>query len=131
MKNSRRRRSKIENISGRSSTHLERPVAEAKTPETKIWPAINRVAIGERIVNHVGDEAEEIVTEMIAHAKGGNFQAMKYLFEMAGLFPASAAADSAPKDTLETRLRDRMEEFVRESKQKLERGESDKAVSVP
>lgn len=130
MERPRRRRSKVESISGKSSKRPSKKTRELAVPEPKVWLAINRGGISQRIVNHIGGEAEDIVTEMIGYAKGGNFQAMKYLFEMAGLFPATAADESALKDTLTTRLRDRMEKFVREANRKLQNEPGD-AVSVP
>ncbi len=79
-----------------------------------VWLAIDRRAVCTRITNHVYGEAENIVSKMIDFAKEGNCQAMKYLFEMAGLFPAAAESEEGEKDTLSSRLRDRFETILNE-----------------
>jgi hypothetical protein len=52
-------------------------------------------AVRLQITNLVGNRALEAVDQTIEHIKRGNFQAMKYLFEMVGLFPATGPAEAA------------------------------------
>jgi len=96
-----------------------------------IWPAADRRAVCTRITNHVYGEAENIVSKMIDFAKEGNCQAMKYLFEMAGLFPAAAESEEGEKDTLSTRLRDRFETILNELNGRNDAPMADSTASLP
>lgn len=58
-----------------------------------------------QITNLVGNRALEAVDQTIEQIKRGNFQAMKYLFEIVGLFPVTAPAEAAaPDDSLARKL---------------------------
>ena len=57
-------------------------------------------ALRDHISNMVCANAEAMVEKIIAHVNGGNHQAMKYLFEMVGLFPATAMPDLPQEDSL-------------------------------
>jgi hypothetical protein len=61
-------------------------------------------AVQQRIQSLVREHAEAMVLDMIEHVKDGNYLAMKFLFEMAGLFPASAPSEASEADTLRSRL---------------------------
>lgn len=60
------------------------------TPKLNIdWETpVDLANIRKRIRNGVGNESEKLVTGAIAEAKQGHYQALKYLFEMIGLFPS-------------------------------------------
>ncbi|MGH9511921.1 MAG: hypothetical protein ACRD2U_07265 [Terriglobales bacterium] len=55
--------------------------------------------IRERITNIVGNQAIGMVKNTVSQVKNGQYLAMKYLFEMIGLFPA-AASEHAGEDSL-------------------------------
>jgi hypothetical protein len=49
-----------------------------------------------------------MVRETVARAEAGQYQAMKYLFEMVGLFPATAVAETPQEDSLAGMLLNRL-----------------------
>jgi hypothetical protein len=57
-----------------------------------------------QITNLVGNRALEAVNQAFEHIKVGNVQAMKYLFEMVGLFPAGTAQPAPQEDSLGRKL---------------------------
>lgn len=63
---------------------------------------IDRNAIREQIAIIVLGSAVEIVEAQIEHAKRGNFQIMKYLFEKVDLFPTKSAAESSKDESAAT-----------------------------
>src|SRR5450432_2955904 len=58
------------------------------------------LAIGEQITNLVGNEAVGMVETTIAEVEKGHYLALKYLFEMVGLYPASGAEETPGEDSL-------------------------------
>jgi len=52
----------------------------------------------------VCNQACDAVDQMLEHIKAGNVQAMKYLFEMVGLFPAATIPSAEADDSLTRRL---------------------------
>jgi hypothetical protein len=56
------------------------------------------------IVNLVCHQALEAVDQMMEQVRAGNVQAMKYLFEVAGLFPAASAELSEGADSMTKQL---------------------------
>jgi hypothetical protein len=63
----------------------------------------------EKIKETVGLEALGMVEASIAAVKDGQYAALKYLFEMVGLFPAEGQDGPAPADSLASVLLKRME----------------------
>ena len=62
-----------------------------------------------KIKHSVSKAATAMVESTIEHAQDGQYQAMKYLFEMIGLFPATAAPEEEQQeDSLAAILLDRM-----------------------
>jgi hypothetical protein len=57
-------------------------------------------AIREQITNLVGNEAVGMVETTIAEVEKGHYLALKYLFEMVGLYPANGAEESPGEDSL-------------------------------
>ncbi|MBV9573822.1 MAG: hypothetical protein JOY93_07180 [Acidobacteriales bacterium] len=55
-------------------------------------------ALREQIRNLVGSEAVQMVESTIAKANSGHCAAMKYLFEMIGLYPATVDPEEAAPD---------------------------------
>jgi hypothetical protein len=53
-----------------------------------------------QIKAEITSNALEMVRVMIDYAKKGQYQAMKYLFEMIGLYPANADAESTQNEPL-------------------------------
>jgi hypothetical protein len=62
----------------------------------------------EQITNMVKDEAVAMVQTTIEEAGKGHYAAMKYLFEMIGLYPATAQTETLGKDSLAKTLLRRM-----------------------
>jgi hypothetical protein len=58
------------------------------------------IAIREQITNLVGNEAVGMVETTIAEVEKGHYLALKYLFEMIGLYPTTGAEDSPGEDSL-------------------------------
>lgn len=56
------------------------------------------------IVNLVCKQALEAVDQMMEHVRAGNVQAMKYLFEVTGLFPATTAEPTEAADSMTKQL---------------------------
>ena len=61
-----------------------------------------------RINNLVGTKAQKLVESAIAEADKGHFPAMKYLFEMIGLYPTDEAEATPVDDSLAKTLLDRL-----------------------
>ncbi len=61
-------------------------------------------AIREQIANLVGHEAVGMVETTIEEVGKGHYLGMKYLFEMIGLFPATAAAETPAQDSMAATL---------------------------
>jgi hypothetical protein len=57
-------------------------------------------AIREQIANLVGDEAVGMVETTIAEVEKGHYLALKYLFEMIGLYPTAGAEETPGEDTM-------------------------------
>jgi hypothetical protein len=57
-------------------------------------------AIREQITNLVRDQAVPMVEITIEEVDKGHYAAMKYLFEMIGLYPAPALEEAAGEDSL-------------------------------
>jgi hypothetical protein len=57
-------------------------------------------AIREQITNLVGNEAVGMVETTIAEVEKGHYLALKYLFEMVGLYPTSGPDESPGEDSL-------------------------------
>jgi hypothetical protein len=55
-------------------------------------------AVREQIKNLVGNAAVEMVKNGIAEANKGHYAAMKFLFELVGLFPAGQDAEQGADD---------------------------------
>ena len=56
--------------------------------------------IRQQVTNLVANRALDVVHKMLDQIGQGNHQAMKYLFEMVGLFPASTTEDRSKEDSL-------------------------------
>ena len=80
---------------------------QATPPPNTAHDPVDLVALRQRITNLVVDEAVEMVTTTIAQVNDGHFQAMKYLFEMVGLYPA-AAPQEGTQDSLARTLLSRL-----------------------
>ncbi len=76
--------------------------AEEPRPEPKysLDVPVDIPNVREQITRLVGNEALEMARSVVKLAGGGNYLAMKYLFEMAGLFPAIVWTESAPEESL-------------------------------
>jgi hypothetical protein len=64
--------------------------------------------VQEHITNLVANRAIKMVDNTIAEANKGHYLAMKYLFEMIGLFPATAPTETIEEDSLAKTLMRRL-----------------------
>lgn len=62
--------------------------------------AMDKEALRDHISNLVCADAVEMVKTTVERVKQGQYPAMKYLFEMIGLFPATATPDKPQEDSL-------------------------------
>ena len=75
----------------------------------------------------VTGNAVEMVRAMIQHAKDGQHQAMKFLFALVGLYPATAEEESSGDDSLAGILLNRLG-ISQEQDQKSEDGQNPMAM---
>jgi hypothetical protein len=61
---------------------------------------VDLVFVRQQVTNLVANRALELVHEILEHIGRGNYQAMRYLFEMVGLFPAVANEKAPAGDSL-------------------------------
>ena len=54
----------------------------------------------QQITQLVADDALEMVSSTIEQVKHGQYQGLKYLFEMVGLYPATSAEEAPQPDSL-------------------------------
>ena len=66
----------------------------------KALKKVDLVVIGELITNLVGNRAIEMVEITMDEVDKGHYLAMKYLFEMIGLCPATAPEGAIQEDSL-------------------------------
>ncbi len=93
-------------------------MAKAKKSAAKAKPAtVTAVAkkpdeikrVRNRIANLIMDESLEMTKRSVRAVKeGGNVTSLKYLWEVAGLFPAPPAGDDGEEDSLAKTLLQRM-----------------------
>lgn len=73
----------------------ETPAATGTTPE-----AVSFDVLRQQITKLVTDNALAMVDTTIEHVKNGQYQALKYLFEMVGLYPATTDEETPQEDSL-------------------------------
>ncbi|MBZ5572375.1 MAG: hypothetical protein LAO09_10920 [Acidobacteriia bacterium] len=66
--------------------------------------AVDLVALRQQITALVGNEALRMVAETVRQVHKGHYQALKYLFEMVGLYPASGTLEAPGEDSLAATL---------------------------
>ena len=81
----------------------------------------NLEAIRRHITNLVANRALDLVQQVIDQIGRGNYQAMKYLFEIAGLFPVTVTEETSGEDSLARTLLNYLGDAVqREQGQKVD-----------
>ena len=70
-----------------------------KQPAAKGAKKIDREAVREKVASMVASEVEDMVNAAIGEGNKGHFQAMKYLFEVAGIFPAGQTPEGDERET--------------------------------
>jgi hypothetical protein len=83
----------------KASKARKRPRRAPSVPK-KALKKVDLVVIGELITNLVGNRAIEMVEITMDEVDKGHYLAMKYLFEMIGLCPATAPEGPPPEDSL-------------------------------
>jgi hypothetical protein len=96
------------NKTDKKNTAIQSAPENATSAPTKPFERVDLKALREQITNLVGNHAVGMVNKTIAEADKGHYLAMKYLFEMVGLCPATNSgggveeeADSLAKILLE------------------------------
>jgi hypothetical protein len=83
----------------------------SKSAQSAAKKPLKHVDLGpvqEHITNLVGNRAIKMVETTIAEVNKGHYLAMKYLFEMIGLFPATASTETLQEDSLAKTLMQRL-----------------------
>jgi hypothetical protein len=83
----------------KASKARKRPRRAPSVPK-KALKKVDLVVIGELITNLVGNRAIEMVEITMDEVDKGHYLAMKYLFEMIGLCPATAPEGAIQEDSL-------------------------------
>lgn len=83
----------------KASKARKRPRKAPRVPK-KALKRVDLGVIGEQITNLVGNRAIEMVEVTMDEVDKGHYLAMKYLFEMIGLCPATAPAGAIQEDSL-------------------------------
>jgi hypothetical protein len=73
---------------------------KASTVQKKALKQVDLAVVGGQITNLVGNSAVEMVQITMDEVKKGHYLAMKYLFEMIGLCPATTPEGPLPEDSL-------------------------------
>jgi len=84
-----------------------------RTPGTVETDAValapmDKETLRDQISKQIHASAQEMVGATIQQVNDGHYQAMKYLFEMIGLFPAPAMQDAQQEDSLAGMLLNRL-----------------------
>ena len=96
----------------KNSRKTRRPAVAEVIPAMPAQPsprAVTFEVLRPEIHAEVTSNAVEMVRAMIQHAKDGQYQAMKYLFEMIGLYPANSDEESPREESLTGMLLKRLE----------------------
>jgi hypothetical protein len=83
----------------KASKARKRPRRAPSVPK-KALKKVDLAVIGEQITNLVGNRAIEMVEITMDEVDKGHYLAMKYLFEMIGLCPATAPEGAIQEDSL-------------------------------
>jgi hypothetical protein len=84
---------KTKATSGRRSSRVSPGAREAQSPA-------DLGAVRQQITDLIAKNAVGMVETTIEQAAKGHYQAMKYLFEIVGLYPATAAEDNPEEESL-------------------------------
>ena len=87
-------------MSKAKATRVRKRPKRAPSVPKKALKRVDLGVIGERITNLVGNRAIEMVQITIDEVNKGHYLAMKYLFEMIGLCPATAPEGAIQEDSL-------------------------------
>jgi|SRR5271166_1916726 len=79
-------------------------LAKAEEPKP-VAGAVDLALLREKITNLVATNAVTMVDTTIEQVKAGHYQALKYLFEMIGLFPAVTESESEEDSLAKTLLK--------------------------
>ena len=103
-------------------------------PIVVVLQPVDMVALRSHISNMVCADAVGMVEAAIAQVDDGHYQAMKYLFEMIGLFPATAMPEAPQEDSLAGMLLSRLgigEESLTEGEQGNRRAKTEVRPRTP
>jgi len=104
----------------------KRPAAQGKSRKP-----VDLAELRERITNMVGSEAGTMVESTIEEVHKGHFAAMKYLFEMIGLYPAGEGDEKPEESSLAGVLLRRLNLPDPQSQNELPQNEVTKETEPP
>jgi len=84
---------KTKATTGRRSSRVSPGVREEQSP-------VDLGAVRQQITNLIAKNAVEMVETTIEQAAKGHYQAMKYLFEIVGLYPATTPEENPEEESL-------------------------------
>ena len=78
--------------------------AKAKARATRARKPVDLEAVRKEITGLVGNEAVSMVETTMAEVEKGHYAAMKFLFEMIGLYPATGKEEAGSGESIASRL---------------------------
>jgi hypothetical protein len=81
----------------RAKSRVGKNTSRVCSRRTSVKP-VDLAAIREEIRNLVGNAAAEMVEHGIEEANKGHYSAMKFLFELVGLYPAGEGVEQNPEE---------------------------------
>jgi hypothetical protein len=82
------------------TTKKRKSSKKASSAQRKALKQVDLAVVGGQITNLVGNSAVKMVQITMDEVKKGHYLAMKYLFEMIGLCPATTPEGPLPEDSL-------------------------------
>lgn len=68
--------------------------------EPRYLDPVDLASVRQQVTNLVANRALKVVHELLEHIGRDNYQAMKYLFEMVGLFPVAVSEEASAGGSL-------------------------------
>jgi len=84
----------------RKATSKRQRAENEISSEPAVGEPVDLPALRQQIRNLVGNQAVSMVVTTMEQVKQGHYQALKYLFEMIGLYPATTTQEEPTDDSL-------------------------------
>jgi hypothetical protein len=86
----------MKKASGKSKGKTKKPAKKKHLPKSK--KPVDLVEVRKEITNLVGSEATQLAQAVVEEARKGQLAPVKYLFEVAGLYPAPEELQAKPEE---------------------------------